>query len=96
MIARSELQELVKRYHIRRILLFGSAARNELRSDSDIDLIIEFTPGGAPSLGGLVDIQEAFSRLFDGRKVDIATPSILRNPYRRRSIEKDMEELYAA
>jgi hypothetical protein len=45
----------------------------------------------------MVEIQDAFSVLFGGRKVDVATPSIiLNNPYRRRAIEKDMEELYIA
>jgi hypothetical protein len=34
--------------------------------------------------------------MFGGRMVDIATPSILNNPYRRRAIEKNMEKLYAA
>jgi predicted nucleotidyltransferase len=43
-----------------------------------------------------VEIQDAFEKLFHGRKVDVATPSILNNPYRKRAIEKDMEELYAA
>lgn len=95
-ISRSALQELVKRFHIRRLYLFGSAARGELRPDSDIDLLVEFENKGAPSMGGLVEIQDAFERLFHGRKVDVATPSILNNPYRKRAIEKDMKELYAA
>lgn len=95
-ISRETLQQLVHRFHIRRLVLFGSAARGELGPDSDIDLLLEFEDGGSPSLGGMVEIQEAFSRLFRGRKVDVATPSILNNPYRRRSIEKDMKELYAA
>jgi len=46
--------------------------------------------------GGMVEVQEAFVALFGGRMVDIATPSILNNPYRRRAIEKNMEELYVA
>jgi len=95
-VPRADLQELARRHHIRRLVLFGSAARGELRPDSDIDLLVEFETGEAPSLGGMVKIQEAFTTLFGGRKVDMATPSILNNPYRRRSIEKDMEELYAA
>jgi hypothetical protein len=37
-------------------------------------------------LGGMVEIQDVFIKLFGGRKVDVATPAI----------EKDMEELYAA
>lgn len=95
-VSRSELQELAQHYHIHRLVLFGSAARGELRADSDIDLLIEFENGSAPSLGGMVEIKEAFTKLFNGRKVDVATPSILNNPYRKRAIEKDMKELYAA
>ena len=90
------LRELAKRHHIRRLRLFGSAARGELRPDSDIDLLVEFEDGCAPSLGGMVEIQEAFAPLFGGRKVDMATDAILNNPYRRRAIEREMEELYAA
>ena len=95
-ISRSALQELVKRFHIHRLYLFGSAARGDLRPDSDIDLLVEFEDKGAPSMGGMVEIQDAFVKLFHGRKVDVATPSILKNPYRKRAIEKDMKELYAA
>lgn len=95
-VSRAALRKLARRYHIRRLVLFGSAARGELRPDSDIDLLVEFETGEAPSLGGMVEIQDAFARLFGGRKVDVATPSILNNPYRRRAIEKDMEVLYAA
>lgn len=95
-VARSELRELAKRFHIRRLHLFGSAARDELKADSDIDLLVEFEENHTPSMGGMDEITRAFERLFDGRKIDIATPSIMKNPYRRQAIERDMEELYAA
>lgn len=93
--SQEDLLQLVKRYHIRHLSLFGSAARGELGPDSDIDLLVEFEEGKEPSLGGMVEIQDAFEALF-GRQVDVATPTILNNPYRRRAIEKDMKELYAA
>lgn len=95
-VSRAALQELAQRFRIRRLVLFGSAARGELKPDSDIDLLVEFEKGKSPSLGGMVEIQEAFTALFGGRRVDVATPAILNNPYRQREIEKDMEELYAA
>ena len=95
-VPRAAIRQLAQQYHIRRLNLFGSAARGELKPDSDIDLLVEFEDDQLPSLGGMVDIQQAFSELFGGRKVDVATPAILSNPYRQRAIEKDMEELYAA
>ena len=95
-VSRASLKKLVQRYHIKRLDLFGSAARGELKPDSDIDLLVEFKKGKGPSLGGMVKLNEDFSALFGGRKVDVATPSILNNPYRQQAILKDMEELYAA
>jgi len=95
-ISRIALTRLAHRYHINRLVLFGSAARGELTPESDIDLLVEFEDGYSPSLGGMVEINNDFVSLFDGRKVDIATPSILNNPYRKRAIENNMEELYAA
>lgn len=95
-IPRIVLSELARRYHIKRLALFGSAARGELTPSSDIDLLVEFEQGLAPSLGGITAINNAFSSLFGGRKVDITTPAVLKNPYRRREIEKDLELLYAA
>lgn len=95
-VARQALEKLAQRFHIQHIYLFGSAARNELRADSDIDILVDFEPGKTPSLAGMVKIQDAFSQLFNGRAVDVATRSILNNPYRKQQIEKDLEELYAA
>lgn len=95
-IRRRKLAALARRYHIKQLALFGSAARDELKPDSDIDLMIEFEPGQAPSLWAAQDLQEDFTRLFGGRRVDIVPPEILRNPYRRRSIERDLRVLYDA
>ena len=38
----AKLKELAQRYHIKRLALFGSAARGELEPDSDTDLLVEF------------------------------------------------------
>ncbi len=95
-VPRAALQALARKYDIRRLSLFGSAARGELRPDSDIDLMVEFEEGKAPSLGKMVTISDEFSRLFGGRRVDLVTPVVLENPYRRRTIMRDLETLYAA
>ncbi len=93
LVSRSGLDRLAMQYHIRKLSLFGSAARGELRPDSDIDLLVEFEPGKAPSLWSAVDLQDAFSRLFGGRSVDMVPPEVLRNPYRRKTIERDLKVL---
>lgn len=90
------LRELCRRYHVKRLSLFGSAARGDLRPDSDIDLMIEFEPGRAPSLWESTDMADDFSALFDKRRVDLVPPSVLRNPYRRKAIERDLKVLYEA
>ncbi|MBC7802670.1 MAG: nucleotidyltransferase domain-containing protein [Candidatus Parcubacteria bacterium] len=89
-----ELAAACRRYKVKKMALFGSAARGELRPDSDVDLLVEFKPMQGPSLWGLVDMQDALSPLFGGRPVHIASPGILNNPHRRQTIERDLKVLY--
>jgi predicted nucleotidyltransferase len=89
-----ELAAICRRYKVRKMSLFGSAARGELRPESDVDLLVEFKPKQGPSMWGLVDMQDALSPLFGGRQVHIAGPGILNNPHRRKTIERDLKVLY--
>ena len=41
-LLREHSEEVRKRYGARHLALFGSAARDELRGDSDIDVLVEF------------------------------------------------------
>ena len=77
-------------------LLFGSAARGALAPESDIDLLVEFEAGKAPSFWAEPEMREAFSALFGGRRVDLVPPEVLENPYRRKSILRDLKVLYEA
>lgn len=92
----AKLKRLCRKYGINRLALFGSAARGEMTPDSDIDLLVEFLPDSKVSLFDIPAMQDAFSSAFSGRKVDIATPEILENPYRRKTILRDAKVLYAA
>jgi uncharacterized protein len=91
-----ELAALCRQHHVRALSLFGSAARGEMRADSDIDLLVEFEAGHAPSLAGFSRLKAAFAETLGVASIDLATPSILRNPYRRRSILNNLTPLYAA
>ena len=39
------IAEFSRRYHIRRLALFGSVLREDFRADSDVDVLVEFEPG---------------------------------------------------
>jgi predicted nucleotidyltransferase len=88
------LGAICRKYGVKKMSLFGSAARDELRPESDVDLMVEFKPKQGPSLWGQVRMQEALSPLFGGRQVNIAGPGILENPYRRATIKRDLKVLY--
>ena len=38
------LESEIRRLGVRRLALFGSVLRNEARSDSDVDVLVEFAP----------------------------------------------------
>jgi predicted nucleotidyltransferase len=95
-IPRKKIAALCRKYGVRKLSLFGSAARGEMTSKSDVDLMVEFKPGQAPSLWDGPDMQKEFSTLFNGRRVDLVPPEIMRNPYRRKTIEPDLKVIYEA
>ena len=95
-ISQTKLEALCRRYGISKLSLFGSASRNELTPESDVDLMVEFLPDSRASLFDITALQDEFSAAFGGRKVDIATPEILRNPFRRDSIVPDLKPIYEA
>jgi predicted nucleotidyltransferase len=71
---------LCRRWHIRRLALFGSVLRDDHRSDSDIDVLVEFEPGHVPGFG-FITIQDELTEIF-GRQVDLNTPSTLSKYFR--------------
>ena len=51
------LAAICARYGVTELSVFGSAARGELRDDSDIDLLAEFDEGRSVTLFTLTDLQ---------------------------------------
>jgi len=95
-ISQTKLTALCRKYGIAKLSLFGSASRNELTPESDVDLMVEFAPGSRASLFDITAMQDEFPAAFGGRKVDIVTPEILLNPFRRDSIVPDLKLIYPA
>jgi predicted nucleotidyltransferase len=77
-----KVAEFCKRNRIRKLSLFGSALRDDFRPDSDIDLLVEFQTGAAPSLIDLARMERELSAILGGRKVDLRTPKELSRYFR--------------
>ena len=90
----AEIVELCRRYRVRELAVFGSAARGDLRAESDIDLLVEFQPD-AP--GGLLDyagLMLDLSQLLR-RKVDLVEREGLK-PLIRKAVLSEARTIYAA
>jgi predicted nucleotidyltransferase len=94
LIAQDRLAAFCRENHIKRLALFGSAQRGELRADSDIDLLVEFQEGHVPSLFGIVRMQMALSAML-GREVDLRTAEDL-SRYFRGEVVRTAEVQYEA
>jgi uncharacterized protein len=91
------LDALCRRFHVKRLELFGSAARGELLdATSDLDFLVEFLelPDGhhADAYFGLL---EGLESLF-GRKVDLVVSRAIRNRYFQEAVNRDRMLVYAA
>jgi predicted nucleotidyltransferase len=89
------LAEFCLRHHIRRLSVFGSVLKGTARSDSDIDLLVEFEPGAKPGLLTMAEIELELSPLLGGRKVDLRTAQDL-SWYFRDEVVRTAETQYEA
>jgi len=80
-----KLIKLLKKYGAKRIEIFGSYARGEKRTDSDLDVIVEFSE--RKSLLELVGIEQELEDSL-GIKVDLLTKQSI-SPYLIEKIEKE-------
>ena len=80
-----KLKELLKKYGVKKIEIFGSYARGEPKSDSDLDIIVEFEK--RKSLLELVGIEQELEDAL-GIKVDLLTRASI-SPYLIERIEKE-------
>ena len=94
---RAELADLCRRFGVRRLELFGSAASSRFRpGQSDLDFLVEFDPDQPGSLADrYFELLWALEALF-ARPIDLLMPSAITNPYLMKSIAASRELLYAA
>ena len=94
----AEIDALCGRFGIRRLEVFGSAARGHDfdPEQSDIDLLVTFAPGMRYDIDLHMKLEEALQELL-GRPVDLLTRETVersRNHIRRRNILADAQPLF--
>ena len=99
-LIQNNLDEMIaacKQHHVETISLFGSAAKNALREDSDIDLLVEFSDDIE-----VLEYADNYFSLLDrlqgilNRKVDLASIKSLKNPVLKEEVYRSKVDLYAA
>jgi uncharacterized protein len=93
-IDRKRLADVCRRRNIRRMALFGSVLRDDFRPDSDVDVLVEFTPGKVPGLE-FFDIEQEVSAVL-GRKADLSTPGFLSRYFRDQVLSEAVDVYVAA
>ena len=87
---------ICQRYGIRRLEVFGSAARaNDFDpAHSDADFLVEFASGVQPGLNAIFGAKADLEALL-GRGVDLVEPGAVRNPYVLANINRDHEVIFS-
>ena len=88
------LPALRERFKVKELWLFGSVARGEANLDSDVDLMVEYQPGGGLSFGELFDLREALEDAL-GVKVDLGNRKDL-DPRVKDRVAEDMIRIEAS
>jgi predicted nucleotidyltransferase len=89
-----ETKPALQRFGVAALYLFGSHARDEARSDSDVDVFIDPVPdrtfGFLPFMGAYAAIQKAFG---DQTEIDYSTRTGL-SPYILEDVEREAIRIF--
>lgn len=92
---RQEIAAICRRYGVRKLELFGSAARDDFDPDqSDVDFFFEFDQDQQNLADRFFGLLEDLERLL-GRQVDLVSSQDVRNPYFLELANQHRVSLYA-
>lgn len=90
-----QIKEFCDQWQITEFALFGSVLRDDFRPDSDIDVLVSFSPDAPWNLLDLVNIQHQLETIV-GRKVDLVEKQVIEksaNWIRRKEILSTAQSL---
>jgi uncharacterized protein len=88
------IAEICRRYYVHELSVFGSAARGDMKPESDVDILVEFEPDAPIGLWEFGHMEGELSVLL-GRKVDLVSKRGLK-PRVRPYVLRDAKVVYAA
>lgn len=91
----SQVEAFCRKWKIAELRVFGSAARGELRPDSDIDFLYRFEPDQKIGWGIVNAIEEL--KEITGRDIDFVSIEAVersRNPHRRDRILREAQRIF--
>ncbi len=97
-VPKSKISDFCKRWGISEFALFGSAVSTDFSPDSDIDVMVSFTPNANVTLFDMARMQDELKQIF-GREVDLVTKSGVensRNYLRRKNILESAQVIHVA
>ncbi len=77
---------------IQKVSLFGSYIHGDFATDSDVDVLIEFTPTARVGFFKLAQIKRNMEK-FVNKKIDLLTPEAI-SKYFRKEVLKESEKIY--
>ena len=93
-VEEARLADICRRYQVRELAVFGSAARGAMRPDSDIDMLVEFLPEAEIGLLEHAGLMLDLAQLL-GCGVDLVSKRGLK-PFIRDSVLREARPVYAA
>lgn len=97
-VSNESIARFCRKWKITEFALFGSILREDFAPDSDVDVLVTFSPNSDWGVEHLLDMKEELEALF-GRAVDLVEKRLVeesRNYIRRKHILSHMEAVYAA
>jgi len=91
-IPQKEIASFCRRNQIGRLFVFGSVLREDLRADSDIDVLVDFKPEAQVGFMALSRMQRELAALL-GRPVDLVPREV--KPKIRKAVMSGAEVVYA-
>ena len=93
-IDEASIADFCQRHHLRRLAFFGSVLRDDFTENSDVDVLVEYSPEHVPGFIALAGMEEELSAIL-GRKADIRSAADL-SRYFRDEVIREAQVQYVA